>query len=205
MAYFDEIKVGDKVWSLLHGWGTVVKLYKGYFEVNYKYINGFDFYTLDGKYVRNNNMAQILFWDEIKFEIPQKQKIELKESKYRVDVDYNKITKLNLDIDLYTITINNGLTRNDKETAEQALEQIKRFTKLLALRDQECEDSRGYEFKYGGRNYYIYKDYSNAKKHYTFSEYYNANEDFFTVYFATIEDTQKICDILNKGKFDLEE
>ncbi|NPA45142.1 MAG: hypothetical protein GXO49_06400, partial [Chlorobi bacterium] len=90
--------------------------------------------------------------------------------------------------------------RNDRETAEKALKQIKRFAKLLALRDQECEDSRGYEFVRDKYNYYICFDkllggYFVGSK---------TKQFIYTVYFKTREDAQKICDILNSCRFDLE-
>ena len=95
----------------------------------------------------------------------------------------------------------NGMFRNDKETAEKALKQIKRFTKLLALRDQECPNSRGYEFVEGGKNnYYIYKNNINGIWSYS---YMVTNYSPCEVFFKTEEDAQKICEILNNDRFEL--
>lgn len=81
--YFNGIKIGDRVWSIRYGWGTVVELklntlYQicvrfdnkdGYVRFDKK--DGITSFTLDGKYALEDNMPT-LFWDEIKFELPQK-------------------------------------------------------------------------------------------------------------------------------------
>ena len=81
-----------------------------------------------------------------------------------------------------------------------SFEQIKRFARLLALRDQECQDSRGYEPKLGKKSYGITKE-AISKKFHIYETYDNCPD---RVYLKTKEDAQKICDILNSGRFDLE-
>jgi len=206
MRYFDGIKIGDRVWDFRYGWGIV------------KYINTEEYpivvyfpslgyhkaYNFDGK--TNKYLNQTLFWDEIKFEIPKSPKIKLKECNYLLNpIDYNNLVSLSDKINLcgYDFAIKNGFTRNDRKTAEKALKTIKRFTRLLALRDQECPNSRGYEFELGKLSYGISLFKEDEVEKWGVVEFqwlYNPDK----VYFRTREDAQKICDILNSGRFDLE-
>ena len=215
MAYFDGVKTGDKVWHFEYGWGKVKNLLKAsdldnqnfninndfdLIEVNFDNIYfGCGYFDFDGvAFYSNGN--QTLFWDEVKFEIPKKPKIKLKEDNFIIQFYYNKVEELDKPVELGYLKTN-GLTRNNKETAEKAFEAIRRFTRLLALRDQECHDSRGFEFEQSkGRKWRIEFD--------TVEEEYYVTGDIvskrFDVYFKTEEDAKKICDILNSRKFDLE-
>jgi len=195
MAYFDGIKEGDRVWDFRYGWGTVTKVDYG---LSYPIIVDFDNGESDSFLFNgapDKHSKQTLFWDEIKFEVPKKPKIKLKEDKYVIEPTLNEI---HLECDTKSKRL--GFGRNDKETAEKALKQIKRFARLLALRDQECPDSRGYEFKSEKENYYVYRDERTNKYDYDIGLYWNC----LSVFFKTKEDAQKICDILNTGRFDLE-
>ena len=130
----------------------------------------------------------------------KKQKIELNEKGFFIELEdeeiYNSRTDINPILDK---AIKNGVLRSDLDTAKKALQQIRLFARLLALRDQECKDSRGYNFIYGEDNYHIYKNDDGV---YTYGDYqYNK---VFTVVFKTKEDAQKICDILNSDRFNLE-
>ena len=204
MSYFEGIKKGDRVWDFEYGWGTVVKVEKDIFRVCYDFGDWND-YDFNGKKVfdkRTDKRDQTLFWGEINFDIPEKPKIELMEDGYLICLNDNIIDN---DIDFVDprvgdSSIDNGMFREDRETAEKALKQIRSFTRLLALRDQECIDSRGYSFKEGNKNYYIH--FVNADNKYKISEHTYTNT--FQVYFKTEKDAQKICDILNSGKFILE-
>ena len=70
-----DLKVGDKVWSLMFGWGVVRTINKDCTGV---YPIGVDFgfvayelgYTHDGRYTINDKY-QTLFRTEVKFEIPE--------------------------------------------------------------------------------------------------------------------------------------
>lgn len=70
---FKNAQVGDRVYDLLKGWGTIVNINP---EDNYPiYVNSdidsFCTFTYDGK--RDiNDKNPTLFWDEIKFDIPKK-------------------------------------------------------------------------------------------------------------------------------------
>lgn len=71
---FSNAKVGDRVWSYHHNWGTITKIER--FD-NYPLFVKFD----NKEYVESfnlNGMGNVLdkkptlFWDELKFEIPKK-------------------------------------------------------------------------------------------------------------------------------------
>jgi len=195
MAYFNGVKVGDRVWSINYGWGEVQEVGNDYFKVYFEGINN-DWYFMYNGFRADCDINQTLFWDEIKFKVPKKPNIELSEVEYRIDLIneelYETKTAMNENF-------NYAMHRNDKETAEKALKIIKKFSKLLALRDQECPDSRGYEFTKGEPNWYIYR----KENYYLISSY-----SFYTpdkIYFKTKEDAQRICDILNEERFSLEE
>ncbi len=196
MAYFDGIKVGDKVWSFEHGWGIVKELvYNLPYPIGVLFNNNqYETFTLDGK--KEQFCNQTLFWDEIKFEIPTRPKAELKECKYLIDLSNCKVSK-NMPIGCEDKI---GLFRNDKETAKKALKQIKRYTRLLALRDQECLDSRGYEFVYGLEQFVIFRNLNKIYSIKPTKHIYSPTD----IYFKTKEDAKKICDVLNSGRFDLE-
>ena len=206
MSYFDGIKVGQKVWSFEYGWGKTIEIEKDYIRVEFleKNIKS-RLYKFDGS-LFHSQTNQTLFWDKIKFEIPKKQKIELKECKYIIDVINENIyyDKNYLYRKINNGNIKNGLTRNDEETAESALKQIKIFTRLLALRDQECEDSRGYEYEARRTSYCIIKNADPFNQKYFAKQTSLFEIEPTTVYFKTKKDAQRICDILNENKFDLE-
>ena len=140
MAYFDGIKVGDRVWDFVYGWGEVIDIEKD--SVYYPLVVEFKAFTgiFNYKGIKIDFTNQTLFWSEILFELPKRPQVKLKEDKYYINVVENKIIQVPLNIIGKEQEI--GLTRDDKGTAGKALEQIIRFTKLLALRDQECLDRR---------------------------------------------------------------
>ena len=194
MAYFDGIKKGDRVWDFRYGWGTVKSINAEEYPIvvffpEFGYHKSYDFNGKTCKYLN-----QTLFWDEIKFEVPKKPKIKLKEDKYVIEPTLNEI---HLECDTKSKRL--GFGRNDKETAEKALKQIKRFARLLALRDQECYNSRGTDFAYRN-SYHIYYNGEEEK----YMPYKAYSFILGSIYFKTEEDAQKICDILNSGRFDLE-
>jgi len=202
MAYFDGIRTGDKVWDFIfRRRGEVIDLSDD--EIVIKFDNNQTWsYDYNGILYGLKDAKQTLFWDEIKFEIPKPPKIKLKECNYMIYLQDNEVaTSISINCDKRYIK--SGLTRKDRETAEKALKATRRFMRLLALRDQECPNSRGYEFQYINSNYVIYKNHSYSKPKYEVKGVSICAEEF-TVYFKTEEDAQKICDILNSGRFDLE-
>lgn len=70
---FRNAQVGDRAYDILRGWGTIVaiKQYSEYpicFEAD---IDSFCTFTFDGKRA-DIDISPSLFWNEIKFEIPEK-------------------------------------------------------------------------------------------------------------------------------------
>jgi len=203
MAYFDGIEVGEKVWDFVFGDGKVVELTEDVFIVDFTNNSHTETYYCDGKRCYCDKCNQTLFWSEINFKTPKRPEIEFKERKYSIDLKLDKIYKTkeeNYNSSPSNGLYVNGLFRNNIETAEIALKQIKKFTRLLALRDQECPDSRGYEFVKGERNYMIV--YDETDKIFKIDTYSDLNQ-LDKIWFATQEDAQKICDILNDGRFEL--
>ena len=71
---FTDAKVGDRVWSLTDGWGVVKERRLPHFQypLNVEFEGGHRrLYTLWGL-LHINDHSPSLFWDEVKFEIPEK-------------------------------------------------------------------------------------------------------------------------------------
>lgn len=71
----EEIRVGDRVWSIPLGWGEVTELDENNsdYPICVKFEGGSRLFTDDGKlYKKDEN--PILFWQPIEFEIPKKPK-----------------------------------------------------------------------------------------------------------------------------------
>ena len=171
MSYFDGIKVGNEIWTVLNGWEKVRYINEWSLWTNYNE------YDLDGFLLDEDgeriSKKQVAFWDKIEFEIPQRPKIRLKN-------DYRKIFNDKLGCEIPLTSFN----------------QLIRFAKLLALRDELCPDSKGYEFTESNSNYTIYE----SDKFKIVDQYYYEPD---RVYFANKEDAEKICNILNEGRFEL--
>jgi hypothetical protein len=76
MAYFDGIKVGDRVYSFICGWTIVteVDLNRTY-SITTALKSGLSVnYTLDGRYYHGDDVPQSLFWDEPQFTPPPRPK-----------------------------------------------------------------------------------------------------------------------------------
>lgn len=71
---FRNAKVGDRVWDFLKGWGTVIDIS---WDEDYPIFVKFDYeefktcFTYKG-FADKDDKKPRLFWDEIKFEIPEK-------------------------------------------------------------------------------------------------------------------------------------
>lgn len=71
---FSDAKVGDRVWSLTEGWGTVRNRFRNYTEypLTVEFENGeYKSYTLWGRF-RTKDLSPTLFWDEVMIETPEK-------------------------------------------------------------------------------------------------------------------------------------
>jgi len=87
MRYFDGIKIGDNVWGFGIEWVTVediIVVNDGIEDIELILVStdtGIMFFNFDGFECdeRGNwkNNFQSLFWDEVKFEIPRRHKIQL--------------------------------------------------------------------------------------------------------------------------------
>lgn len=76
----EEVKVGDKVWHVINGWGEVTELDEGSTDypilVQWGGRGWFEWFTKDGKTYPELDETPTLFWQPIKFEIPRKPKRE---------------------------------------------------------------------------------------------------------------------------------
>lgn len=70
---FENAKVGDKVWDFIYGWGNIINVIEDSpFPIMADFGNGRTIsYEFDGKSY-DTDINPRLFWDEIKFEIPEK-------------------------------------------------------------------------------------------------------------------------------------
>ena len=91
-----------------------------------------------------------------------------------------------------------GTKRITKEQAERAAVEMRRFNRLLALRDELCGDEvvdwNDHKYKH-----YVYFSHSCEK---WFPEF---NDDYESInpYFTSRELAQKACDMLNSGEVEL--
>jgi len=179
MTYFNKVKEGDKVWDFQYGWGNVIEIYPDYFKVKFKSIyedTFIDYYSYNGKrYIVIHERTygnQILFWREINYTIATLDDLKLLNA-------YPKY--LNID------------NLNTKESLKQLFE----LNKVLSLREQECIDSKQYQFTKGKDNWYIYFNDIEDVYDVNNSKYINV----FTIYFKTKEDAKKVCYLLNMEEF----
>ncbi len=69
---FENAHVGDRVWSIVDGWGIILNI-QDISKYDYPLIVDFDSgygtsFTISG--LKHKEESQTLFWDEIKFEVP---------------------------------------------------------------------------------------------------------------------------------------
>jgi len=201
MRYFKGLEINDKVWSLEFGWGIVgdISYNEDDFLIFVRFeeeFECFETYTHNGIKLCSKSRRQTLFWDEIKFNIPERPIIKLYENKYEINPYAGRVFE---QISPKAAKKVEELFRDDLNTAEIALKNIKIYVKLLALRDQECKDSRGYNFQNSVNNFYIFKE--NGFYNYSI---HTEGEILSCIYFKTEKDVKKICDILNNKRFNLE-
>ena len=80
-----EVKVGDKLWSVMHGeFGGVVRI-KDYIELRFASLST-GFFGLDGSYFKDG--PQVLFWDKVEIVPPPKPRRKVK--KYRALLKYGE-------------------------------------------------------------------------------------------------------------------
>jgi len=69
----ENVKVGDKLWSPVYGWGEVDNIHFNHHQLGVNFSNEYIYYGLNGM----KNGRQILFWDEIDMTPPPKPKREV--------------------------------------------------------------------------------------------------------------------------------
>ena len=91
-----------------------------------------------------------------------------------------------------------GTERATKEQAERAAVEMRRFNRLLALRDELCGDE---VVDWNNHKYKHYVYFSHSRKKW-FPEF---NDDYESInpYFTSRELAQKACDMLNSGEVEL--
>lgn len=78
---FENAKVGDKVWSVMFGWGKIIGISKDSdypIRVEFAQPNTIGTFMLDGVSFKCENRT--LFWDEIKITPPERPKRKVKKS-----------------------------------------------------------------------------------------------------------------------------
>ena len=95
---FKDVKLGDNLYSIEEGWGTVEAITDGDYpliaQFKYRRIS----FTLEGKRFMSSRYPT-LFWDEIKFEVPKKPSPNL-------EVDTPKKPLPNLEVDTKVLVWN---------------------------------------------------------------------------------------------------
>lgn len=92
-----------------------------------------------------------------------------------------------------------GVERPARQQAQRAAVEMRRFNRLLALRDELCGDKSvnwGDEYK---EKYYVYFSHDSARWDTSSDEYCESIRPYFT----TKELAQKACDMLNRGEVEL--
>jgi hypothetical protein len=90
-----------------------------------------------------------------------------------------------------------GIERQTQEQAERAAVEMRRFNRLLALRDELCGDDV-IEQNTTAQKYVVY---FNAVDMQWLVTFYHIN--FVTPFFTTEEHAQRACDMLNSGEVEL--
>lgn len=96
-----------------------------------------------------------------------------------------------------------GTVRQTKEQAERAAVEMRRFNRLLALRDELCGDEVvSLNWLSNDRKYYVYFSHKQDRLN-----GWNVTSDgtceSITPYFTTLESAQRACDMLNSGEVEL--
>lgn len=105
-----EVKVGDKLWSCVYGWGEVCDIkYEDAYPIAVRFEVYTTIYTSDGRY--DTDQLRTLFWNEIDITPPAPPKQKVKKWRWVVEnrggqmkvTDYHY--KDEQDVDLYHVLI----------------------------------------------------------------------------------------------------
>jgi hypothetical protein len=97
------------------------------------------------------------------------------------------------------IIISFGVVRQTKEQAKHAAVEMRRFNRLLALRDELCGDAVANWTDNESNKWILYFD--NKDNEWTTGK--NQYMQYVGVYFANEASAQKACDMLNSGEVEL--
>lgn len=89
-----------------------------------------------------------------------------------------------------------GIERPTQQQAERAAVEMRKFNRLLALRDELCAGN----WIIGKTNYSIYYDYLNGNYRVCSN---SSMQTMGAVYFTSQESVKKACDMLNSGETEL--
>ena len=101
-------------------------------------------------------------------------------------------------VDFFRHQKESGTKRITKEQAERAAVEMRRFNRLLALRDELCGDE---DMDWGAydEKYYVYLSHEDSKWDWT----YDKDCQRIQPYFCSREEAQKACNMLNSGEVEL--
>lgn len=82
---FKNAEVGDKVWSVGHGWGKITHIDNDdTYPLKVKFDGDSATYTLEGKFYKDD-LNPTLFWDEVKIVPPPKPLKPMTQAEYLAD------------------------------------------------------------------------------------------------------------------------
>ena len=93
-----------------------------------------------------------------------------------------------------------GIERQNKEQAERATVEMRKFNRLLALRDELCGGDEVVNWENGEDKHYLYHWGGDAPKWRIGIDTYSRVQ---TPYFTSYDLAQKACDMLNSGEVEL--
>lgn len=95
-----------------------------------------------------------------------------------------------------------GLERQTQKQAERAAVEMRRFNRLLALRDELCgNDLEVVDLFSDCKKYYVYSCHRNKEKKWSYTDCSILTS--IGVYFTTAKTAQKACNMLNSGEVEL--
>jgi len=113
---------------------------------------------------------------------------------WRIDVEGNAFEFANNELSYYF-----GTARQTEEQAERAAVEMRRFNRLLALRDELCGDAV-VDWENGEEKHYLYHWNGDTPKWRIGIDTYCRVQ---TPYFTSYDLAQKACDMLNSGEVEL--
>jgi hypothetical protein len=93
-----------------------------------------------------------------------------------------------------------GCERPTQQQDERAAVEMRRFNRLLALRDELCEGEGDGNWLTGKNNYWVYYDYE--EDNYGFCSN-SIMQTIGLVYFTSEQTVKRACDMLNSGEVEL--